>query len=196
MVAQFTTKTSHVELGLPKSLATSIELKQQINAHSTGRLSTDIAVDHTIHPMLKGKYPAQLAFKTVVPVKVRIQYNTFVLVDDVLSLDSTTDLVYQKKYLPKLPIKLDLPLKLKVPFKLDQEFDLMVAIDFNDHVIFDFNELLNVHVKHHFRPVLDIDDDISLNTVSAVEAQLINRKQDTNAQLKATVDIPLRNISP
>ena len=65
---------------------------------------------------LKGKYLADLSFEVETPITVNINYKTMLKVDEVMPIQSSTDLIYQNKLLPKFPLSLNIPVKLDISF--------------------------------------------------------------------------------
>lgn len=65
---------------------------------------------------LKGKYLSELACVVKTPVTVDINYTTNLEIDEIMKLESSTDLVYENKLLPEFPLNLDILVKMSVPF--------------------------------------------------------------------------------
>ncbi|NEU33867.1 hypothetical protein GN156_24700, partial [bacterium LRH843] len=103
-------------------------------------LDTQLKIDQKINLPLTGKYLANLEFEVEIPVSVSVDYQTEVLIDQNMPLETTTDLIYQNKLLPKFPLTLDIPIKLAVPFYLKQDYQVPIKIMFNGLVYFEFDE--------------------------------------------------------
>lgn len=186
--------SSDMYIELPEQLDTTLKVKNQLKSHVTGALDTQIDIDRKISLPLKGEYPAQLQFVTTVPVKVALDYNAWIHIDDQITIYTTTDMIYQNRFLPKLPVQLDIPLKLKVPFKLHQDFVLPIEIHFDDQVRFDFNEQVNAHIKHRFSPTLKLNDDMTLTSIAETQARLIQPKQNKRSEVSSEFIFPLKDI--
>ena len=72
-------------------------------------MDTQLKIDQKINLPLTGKYLANLEFEVELPVSVSVDYQTEVLIDQNMPLETTTDLIYQNKLLPKFPLTLDIP---------------------------------------------------------------------------------------
>lgn len=179
---------------LPKSLPVKIDINNGVDAHAIGEVATEILVDQTMQLPLKGQYPTQLAFNVTTPIKVDIDYKTEILIDAVMPLQATTDLVYQSKFLPEFPLKLDIPLNLKVPFHLKRSYEVPVNIDFNSQVQLDLDEKLNLNVNHVFKPKLYLNDPLEMKNISQFSAVLENVETQTQADIKMHIDLPLALI--
>ena len=75
-----------------------------LETQSVGTLDTQLKIDQKINLPLTGKYLANLEFEVEVPVSVSVDYQTEVLIDQNMPLETTTDLIYQNKLLPKLEV--------------------------------------------------------------------------------------------
>lgn len=52
-------------------------------------------------------------------------------VDELMPIETSTDLIYQNKLLPKFPLKLNVPVKLDIPFELKRTYTIPVKIVFD-----------------------------------------------------------------
>lgn len=145
---------------------------------------------------MKGKYLADLKFSVEVPVSVAVDYQTQVLIDEVMPLSATTDLVYQSKLLPKFPLNIDIPIKLKVPFHLKQSYDIPIRIDFQGPVYLEFDERVNLYVVHQFTPKLNLNDPMTMRKIATFNATMYNIERDSKADLEMNMTLPIKNIHP
>ncbi|MFI7884433.1 hypothetical protein ACFMJL_23580, partial [Acinetobacter baumannii] len=97
-----------------------------------------IDIDRQISVPLKGRYLADLEFEVETPITVSVDYATTLKVDQVMPLETTTDLIYKNKLLPRFPLKLNIPIKLDIPFQLKRSYTIPVKIAFNGPVYFEF----------------------------------------------------------
>ena len=102
---------------------------------------------------LKGKYLADLGFEVETPITVNINYETMLKVDEVMPIQSSTDLIYQNKLLPKFPLSLNIPVKLDIPFQLKRNYTIPVKIVFDGPVYLVFDGSVNLPIKHEFKQI-------------------------------------------
>ncbi|OTL30137.1 hypothetical protein B9X91_09635, partial [Acinetobacter baumannii] len=100
------------DIRLPESLETKIHVGNNLQVQSIGKLDTSIDIDRQISVPLKGRYLADLEFEVETPITVSVDYATTLKVDQVMPLETTTDLIYKNKLLPRFPLKLNIPIKL------------------------------------------------------------------------------------
>ncbi|EXB08904.1 hypothetical protein J513_3320, partial [Acinetobacter baumannii 1397084] len=99
------------DIRLPESLETKIHVGNNLQVQSIGKLDTSIDIDRQISVPLKGRYLADLEFEVETPITVSVDYATTLKVDQVMPLETTTDLIYKNKLLPRFPLKLNIPIK-------------------------------------------------------------------------------------
>ena len=186
----------HAQVQLSEYLPTRIEVGNHLETHSMGKLNTDIHINHQLSLPLKGKYLAQLAFEVETPVSVSVDYLTTIKIDEQMPVESTTDLIYQNQLLPKFPLKMNIPIRLDVPFRLNRTYQVPIKIVFNGPVYFEFDEPINLAVKHQFKPTLNIDDPMTMRKVATFNAIMYNEVRETQANLDMHIQLPLRNIHP
>ena len=134
--ASMQVSASEAQIQLSDSLPTKIQVGNYLETQSVGTLDTQLKIDQKINLPLTGKYLANLEFE----VEVSVDYQTEVLIDENMPLETTTDLIYQNKLLPKFPLALDIPIKLAVPFHLKGDYQIPIKIMFNGLVYFEFDE--------------------------------------------------------
>ncbi|WP_288417051.1 hypothetical protein [uncultured Acinetobacter sp.] len=186
----------HAQVQLSEYLPTRIEVGNHLETHSMGQLNTDIHINQQLSLPLKGKYLAQLAFEVETPVSVSVDYLTTIKIDEQMPVESTTDLIYQNQLLPKFPLKMNIPIRLDVPFRLNRTYQVPIKIVFNGPVYFEFDEPINLAVKHQFKPTLNIDDPMTMRKVATFNAIMYNEVRETQANLDMHIQLPLRNIHP
>lgn len=186
----------HAQVQLSEYLPTRIEVANHLETHSMGKLNTDIHINQQLSLPLKGKYLAQLAFEVETPVSVSVDYLTTIKIDEQMPVESTTDLIYQNQLLPKFPLKMNIPIRLDVPFRLNRTYQVPIKIVFNGPVYFEFDEPINLAVKHQFKPTLNIDDPMTMRKVATFNAIMYNEVRETQANLDMHIQLPLRNIHP
>ena len=194
--ASVAVSSHHAQIHLPESLPTKIHVGNYLQAHSSGRLDTTIDVNRHLDVPLRGKYLADLSFEVETPITVDIDYSTMLKVDETMPLETTTDLIYQNKLLPKFPLKLDIPIQLAIPFQLKRRYTLPVKIMFSGPVYFEFNEPLGLHVQHQFKPTLNINDPMTMRKIATFKATMYNEVQNTQANLEMKMNLPLKNVKP
>ena len=188
--------SKNAQVRLSHSLPTKIHVGNYLETMSRGKLDTQINVDHQLKLPLKGKYLADLQFTVEVPVEVSVDYQTMIKIDQTMPLNATTDLVYQNKLLPKFPLSMDIPIKLDVPFHLKRSYQIPIKIMFNGPVYMAFDEPVNLHVKHQFRPELNINDPMTMRKIANFNATLINEERNTRSNLEMNIQLPVKNIHP
>lgn len=186
----------NADIQLSDSLPTKINVGNFLEAQAFGVLNTQIDVNRELELPVTGKYLANLAFSVEVPIEVSVDYETEVIIDQIMPLSTTTDLVYQKKYLPKFPLNIDIPVKLKVPFHLKQTYHVPIKIYFNGPVYLEFNEKVNLHVVHQFTPRLNLKDPITMQKIATFNATMYNTERHTKADLDMQMALPIKNIHP
>ncbi|MBO8214307.1 hypothetical protein [Acinetobacter nosocomialis] len=184
------------DIRLPESLETKIQVGNNLQVQSIGKLDTSIDINRQISVPLKGRYLADLAFEVETPITVSVDYATTLKVDQVMPLETTTDLIYQNKLLPRFPLKLNIPINLDIPFQLKRSYTIPVKIAFNGPVYFEFDESVNLPIKHQFNPSLKINDAMEMGNISSFNAIMYNSVQQTKANLDMKMDLPLRNVHP
>ncbi|MDB9694256.1 hypothetical protein OPU39_07235, partial [Acinetobacter nosocomialis] len=158
------------DIRLPESLETKIHVGNNLQVQSIGKLDTSIDINRQISVPLKGRYLADLAFEVETPITVSVDYATTLKVDQVMPLETTTDLIYQNKLLPRFPLKLNIPINLDIPFQLKRSYTIPVKIAFNGPVYFEFDESVNLPIKHQFNPSLKINDAMEMGNISSFNA--------------------------
>ena len=184
------------DIRLPESLETKIHVGNNLQVQSIGKLDTSIDIDRQISVPLKGRYLADLEFEVETPITVSVDYATTLKVDQVMPLETTTDLIYKNKLLPRFPLKLNIPIKLDIPFQLKRSYTIPVKIAFNGPVYFEFDESINLPIKHQFNPSLNVNDAMEMGNISSFNAIMYNSVQHTKANLDMKMDLPLRNVHP
>lgn len=193
--------TLHVQaqqtsIRLSDQLPTKISVGHHLQARAKGHLNTEIDVQQNLDLPLRGRYLAQLKFTVDVPVKVDIDYETVIHVSELMPVETTTDLIYKKKFLPKFPLKLDVPVKLDVPFQLKRQYELPIKIVFDGPVYLELNDTVHAPIRHHFRPSFDLDDPINMHNISSFNATMRNIERETKANLDMQMQLDLKNIRP
>ena len=196
VVASMQVSAQQADIQLSHSLPTKIHVGNFLEAQAIGILDTQIDVNENLELPLTGKYLANLTFSVEVPVEVSVDYKTEVIIDQIMPLSATTDLVYQKKWLPKFPLNIDIPVKLKVPFHLKETYRVPIKINFNGPVDLAFNEKVNLNVVHQFKPRLNLKDPITLQKIATFKATMYNSERDTKANLDMKMTLPIKNIHP
>ena len=194
--ASLIVSAQQTDIRLPASLATKIQVGEHLRVRSEGMLKTAVAIDRNLQLPLKGKYLADLTFEVETPITVNINYETMLKVDEVMPVQTTTDLIYQSKLLPKFPLNLDVPVKLDIPFQLKRSYTIPVKIVFNGPVYFAFDESVNLPIKHEFKTNFYMNDAINMSNISSFNALMFNSVQQTKANLDMQMDLPLRNVHP
>lgn len=179
---------------LPNSLNVKIDVGNALAAHAKGVVNTQIDVHENIPIVLKGKYPADLKFNITTPITVDLDYKTNIHVETKMPLETTTDLVYQSKLLPKLRLKIDVPIQLDVPFHLKKTYQLPIKINFNGDVDLELNEKIDLKVDHVFVQQLLLNDPIEMSNISIFDAVMENLNPETKADIKMKIDVPLKAI--
>lgn len=194
--ANMQVSASEAQIQLSDSLPTKIQVGNYLETQSVGTLDTQLKIDQKINLPLTGKYLANLEFEVEVPVSVSIDYQTEVLIDQNMPLETTTDLIYQNKLLPKFPLTLDIPIKLAVPFHLKQDYQIPIKIMFNGLVYFEFDEQVRLHVLHQFAPQLNLNDSMTMRKIASFNATMYNTERSTTANLEMNMTLPVKNIHP
>ncbi|MCU4414878.1 hypothetical protein KTH71_12690 [Acinetobacter sp. WU_MDCI_Axc73] len=194
--ASVSVSSHHAQIHLPESLSTKIHVGNYLQTRSVGKLDTSIDINRQLDLPLRGKYLADLSFEVDTPITVNIDYSTMLKVDETMPLETTTDLIYQNKLLPRFPLKLDIPIQLDVPFQLKRSYTLPVKISFSGPVYFEFNEAVHLNVQHRFKPTLNINDPMTLRKIATFNAIMYNSVQTTQANLDMQMSLPLKNIHP
>lgn len=184
------------KIQLSKDLPTKISVGNYLETRVKGDVDTQINVDRTLNLPLHGKYLANLRFIATTPVNIDVDYQTKIKVSTLMPLETTTDLIYQKKFLPKFPLKLNVPIQLDVPFHLKKSYQIPIQIEFNGPVILELNESIDLSIKHQFKPKLKLDDEISVQKIADFNATMYNTSRETTADLKMNIDLPIRYIHP
>ena len=194
--ASMQVSASEAQIQLSDSLPTKIQVGNYLETQSVGTLDTQLKIDQKINLPLTGKYLANLEFEVEVPVSVSVDYQTEVLIDENMPLETTTDLIYQNKLLPKFPLTLDIPIKLAVPFHLKQDYQVPIKIMFNGLVYFEFNEQVRLYVLHQFAPQLNLNDPMTMRKIASFNATMYNTERSTTANLEMNMTLPVKNIHP
>ena len=194
--ASMQVSASEAQIQLSDSLPTKIQVGNYLETQSVGTLDTQLKIDQKINLPLTGKYLANLEFEVEVPVSVSVDYQTEVLIDENMPLETTTDLIYQNKLLPKFPLALDIPIKLAVPFHLKQDYQIPIKIMFNGLVYFEFNEQVRLYVLHQFAPQLNLNDPMTMRKIASFNATMYNTERSTTANLEMNMTLPVKNIHP
>lgn len=194
--ASFIVSAEQADIRLPESLGTKIQVGEHLRVRSEGQLQTTLDIDRTLQLPLKGKYLADLSFEVETPITVNINYQTMLKVDELMPIETSTDLIYQNKLLPKFPLKLNVPVKLDIPFELKRTYTIPVKIVFDGPVHFGFDESVTLPVKHQFKPSFYMNDAINMSNISSFNAIMYNSVQDTKANLDMKMDLPLKNVKP
>lgn len=185
-----------VQIQLSESLPTKIHVGNYLETHAKGALDTTLDINRELTLPLNGKYLANLSFVVTTPIEVDLDYSTQIQIETVMPLETTTDLVYQNKLLPEFPLKLDIPIKLSVPFNIKRHYQVPIKIMFDGPVYLEFNELISLYVKHQLKPMLNINDPMTMQKIATFDATMYNTKRQSFADLQMNIDLPVRNIHP
>lgn len=189
--------TAHkANIELSDRFETKIHVGNHLQTNAKGNLDTLINMDQRLDLPLKGKYPANLQFVVETPVKVDIDYQTAIKIETTIPLAATTDLVYQKKYLPRFPLMVDIPINLEVPFHLKRSYVVPIKIMFDGKTYFVFNDVLNVPVKHQLTPKMGINDPMTMKRIADFHATMQNVERNSTANLDMKIDLPFKNVHP
>lgn len=194
--ASLIVSAQQADIRLPESLGTKIQVGDHLRVKSEGQLNTILDIDRTLQLPLEGKYLADLSFEVETPITVDINYETTLKVDEVVPIETSTDLIYQNKLLPKFPLSLNIPVKLDIPFQLKRTYTVPVKIVFDGPVYFAFDELVDLPVKHQFKPSFYMNDAINMSKISSFDAIMYNSVQQTKANLDMQMELPLKNVRP
>ena len=194
--ASMLVSAQQAKIQLTKELPTKIAVTNHLQTQAKGTVNTQIDLDRKLNLALQGKYLADLSFQVTTPVNIDIDYATQIKIETIMPLDTTTDLVYQNKLLPKFPLKLDIPVQLEVPFHLKRNYQVPINIVFHGPVHLEFQEDVALYIKHHFRPQLHLDDAITMRKIANFNATMYNTRRNTTADLKIDLDLPLHYIHP
>jgi hypothetical protein len=194
--ASMQVSASEAQIQLSDSLPTKIQVGNYLETQSVGTLDTQLKIDQKINLPLTGKYLANLEFEVEVPVSVSVDYQTEVLIEQNMPLETTTDLIYQNKLLPQFPLTLNIPIKLAVPFHLKQDYQVPIKIMFNGLVYFEFDEQVRLHVLHQFAPQLNLNDLMTMRKLASFNATMYNTERSTTANLEMNMTLPVKNIHP
>ena len=194
--ASLIVSAQQADVHLPQALDAKIQVGHQLQIESQGQLNTVLALDRNLPLALTGQYLANLSFEVETPITVDINYETVLKVDNVVPIETNTDLIYQNKLLPKFPLHLNIPVKLDIPFQLKHRYTVPVKIKFNGPVHFAFDESIDVPVKHQFKPSFYMDDKINMSEISSFDAIMYNSMQQTKANLEMHMVLPLKNVKP
>lgn len=194
--ASLIVSAQQADIRLPESLGTKIQVGDHLKVRSEGQLNTVLYIDRTLQLPLKGRYLADLSFEVETPITVDINYETMLKVDAVVPIQTSTDLIYQNKLLPKFPLSLNIPVKLDIPFQLKRTYTVPVKIIFDGSVHFAFDESVDLPVKHQFKPSFYMNDSINMSKISSFDAIMYNSLQQTKANLDMQMELPLKNVRP
>lgn len=196
VIASMQISTHRSEIMLPDALATKIHVGNYLDIHSQGKLNTQIDIDRQLNLPLKGKYLADLKFEIETPITVNIDYQTMIRIDQLMPVETTTDLIYQNQLLPKFPLKLDIPVQLDVPFELKRAYTIPVKIQFDGPVYFEFDERVGLHVVHRFSPQLNLNDPMKMDRIASFDATMYNAVRKTLVNLDLNMHLPVHHIHP
>ncbi|NNP73246.1 hypothetical protein A7P53_11795 [Acinetobacter defluvii] len=194
--ASMQVSAQNAEIQLSDSLPTQIHVGNYLETQAIGSLDTELNIERKLNLPLKGRYPADLAFVVETPISVDIDYQTSIKINTIMPLDADTDLIYKNKLLPKFPIKVDIPVQLDVPFHLKRTYQLPIKIMFSGPVQFEFDDMLNLYVKHTFKPTLNLNDPMTMKKIAKFNATMYNRERQSLADLGLQIDLPIKNIHP
>ena len=184
------------KIELSEKLPAQIAIDDYLTTHAKGRVQTELKIDQNMDVPLKGKYLAHLKFQVQVPVEVDVDYETIIRVDQLMPLTATTDLIYQKWYLPKLPLSLNIPVRMDVPFRIQQRYQVPIYIDFDAPVYLDLNEQLKLPIRHQIYADFMINDQIDLQKISPFKATMYHLQRQSKANLDMQMNLPLKQIHP
>lgn len=194
--ASMSVKTVDSDIQLPASLTGKINVNNHLKVSAAGFFDTKINMDQMVNIPLRGKYLANVKYIGTVPVTLDVDHWTKVRIDQIYTLNTTTDLVYQNRFLPKFPLKLDIPIKIDVPFHLKKVFHVPIYVIYEGPVHFSLNEDIQLNIKHQFTPRIKLHDDLVLQNIAPFNATMENQTRDTKANLTLNIQMPLKNIHP
>jgi len=194
--ASMQVSAQRAQIQLSESLPTKIHVGNYLQTHAQGALDTELTIDRELALPLKGKYLANLSFVVTTPIEVELDYETDIQIETLMPLETTTDLVYQNKLLPQFPLKVDIPIKLSVPFKLKRRYQVPIKIMFDGPVYLEFDEVIHLYVKHKLKPILNINDPMTMKKIAVFRATMYNTERQSLADLEMNIDFPIKNIHP
>ena len=185
---------SKVNMQLPDQLLTSTQIHGGQVSHMKGYASTQIPLHTNVRTGLYGNYPVHLAFRTQIPLHIRVDYDTLIEIDQTISIESTTDLIYEDKLLPELPIRMKLPVKLRVPFGIHETYKVVADVTHDDKASYTFNESFSVPVDQMLNVRMPIDDTLRIVSIDRLPTLLHDIDPNIETAMNMKVVVPLSNL--
>lgn len=159
LVLGLTLNDQPVLLRLPEQLDARVRALNKVTVGLDGDVSARVPLRQSFAVPLRGTYEADVAFDADIPLRTVIHYQGMVPVDTVVALASDTGLVFNKRWLPKFPVRTNVPLRFNFPVNLTVPLDTRIRLAYRGPVRFSFNQTLTVPIDTVLRTRFHLDRD-------------------------------------
>ena len=194
ITAQLTTGYSKVKLDMPDELSTLTTTHGGQVSQMSGSMNTAIPLDAPVQTALRGRFPVDLKFRTDIPMTIRVDLDTQIPIQQILTVNTTTELIFESNLIPDIPLTMDIPVDFDVPFSIHEDFDVVADVSYDsDKTFYEFDESFSVPVNQTIDPVIAIDDPIRIVSLEPMQAKLYDIERKLPTSMDIEVQIPLKN---
>lgn len=141
----------------PPQIQASAVATRALAIRLNGVINARVPFHQRLQVPLHGRYRADVALDTQVPLHLLIRYRGRVPIHAVAQVSGTTDLVFHSALLPKFPLKFQVPLDFQQPVSLSVPVDTMFHFVYRGPVNVTFNQTLDVPVDTVLHTALKVD---------------------------------------
>ncbi len=165
-------KDQPAQVLLPQQLDAQGNITNIVKIRLDGNLAVEVPVNQNFAIPLHYDANSNIEMQADVPVRFNLKVNQTVAIKSYTDIDATTDLIYQSRFLPTLPIKLRLPLEFDLPIALNVPVDSHVKFDYNGPMRLQFNHTTHATLKETLHSVIPVHRDIAAPMYSELKLQI------------------------
>lgn len=141
----------------PPQIQASAVATRALAIQLNGVIDAQVPFHQRLQVPLHGRYRADVALDTQVPLHLLIRYRGRVPIHAVAQVSGTTDLVFHSALLPKFPLKFQVPLDFQQPVSLTVPVDTVFHFVYRGPVSVTFDQTLDVPVDTVLHTALKVD---------------------------------------
>jgi hypothetical protein len=165
-------KNQPAEIVLPQQLDAEANITNIVKIRLDGKLHAEVPINQDFAIPLHYDAQSNIEMKTDIPVRFNLKVNQTIPIRSYTDIDATTDLIYQSRFLPTLPIKIRLPLEFNLPIALNVPVNSHVMFDYNGPMKLQFDQTTHANIKETLYSQIPIHRDIAAPMYSELKLQI------------------------
>lgn len=147
LVVDLDVSQQRILLRLPDGLRVLADISDPVPVRMDGMVTATVPIDQTFQLPLSGRYVAQVAFNTDIPLKTSVTYKGSIPVRAFADLRGSTALVVDSRFVPKFELMARVPLNFDLPVTLTVPIDTRIALAYRGPLSFTLNQSLAVPIR-------------------------------------------------